>query len=53
MGYYDISLNGISGIEAAERHQNHYPKLSVLSFDARESQFTGRAALRAGASGYI
>lgn len=49
----DISLPGVSGIEALRRILTHQPKARVLMFSMYEDAIFVRRALDAGAAGYL
>ncbi|HEY0685007.1 MAG TPA: response regulator transcription factor [Steroidobacter sp.] len=49
----DISLPGVSGIEAMRRILAHEPKARVLMFSMYEDAIFVRRALEAGAAGYL
>ncbi|MES1925977.1 response regulator transcription factor [Salinisphaera sp. T31B1] len=49
----DLSLPGMSGIEATKRILSRYPGVRVLVFSVHEEQIFVRRALTAGATGYI
>lgn len=49
----DLSLPGMSGIEATKRICSRYPQMRVLVFSVHEENIFVRRALAAGALGYI
>lgn len=49
----DLSLPGMSGIEATKRILSRYPEVQVLIFSVHEEYIFVRRALAAGATGYI
>ncbi|MEW5864927.1 MAG: response regulator transcription factor [Pseudomonadota bacterium] len=49
----DLGLPGCAGIEALERFRQSCPRTMVVIYSACEEPVTVRAALRAGARGYI
>lgn len=49
----DISMPGISGIEATLAAKRSHPKLKIIMLSALEGEGVVREALRAGADGYI
>lgn len=49
----DLSLPGMSGIEATKRIRSRYPGVQVLVFSVHEEHIFVKRALAAGATGYI